>query len=268
MKDPYEITVMGKSTFVLIPALNPDKKLVSLVDELHTEGFRILVVDDGSTSDCKPIWQALRYKATVLRHSENAGKGAALKTGFRYILGCEPNAGYIVTADADGQHLAKDIQTVALTAWLHPGTLVLGSRCFTGKQVPLRSRIGNRIMCGLYHLACGAQLPDTQTGLRAFDAALLPFLCDIPGTRYEYEMNVLLRCGRDRVPMHSFPIETVYLDKHNTVSHFHPLRDSWRIIKTFLLFLPHRKRRKLPPFLVGEDLLRKDTHSSTMPTIQ
>lgn len=242
MNDEHTLTVQGKSTFVVIPALDPDQHLIPLITELYFDGFRIVVVDDGSTEDCAPIWDAIQWKAIVLHHAGNEGKGAALKTAFRYLLDCEPDAGYIVTADADGQHRPEDIRALAYRAWTQPGVLFLGSRDFSLENVPLRSRIGNRAMCALYRWACGTELPDTQTGLRAFDRSLLRYFCAVPGMRYEYEMNVLLACGQDMVAMEPVKIQTVYWDKSNSASHFQPLRDSLRVIKTFAKFFLYRAK--------------------------
>ena len=70
---------------VLIPAYNPDDRLPAFVAELRRTGqFRqIIVVDDGSRDDCRPLFAALAASAgvTVLHHAVNLGKGAALKTG-------------------------------------------------------------------------------------------------------------------------------------------------------------------------------------------
>lgn len=243
MNDEYNISVHGQNTFVVIPALDPDYHLTELVTELYFDGFRIVVIDDGSRAECAHIWREIGRKAVVLHHDKNAGKGAALKTGFRYLLACEPNAGFVVTADADGQHTPKDICAVAFAAWRQAGSLFLGSRELEGGNVPLRSRIGNGAMRRLFGLACGVDLPDTQTGLRAFDRSLLLYLSSVPGMGYEYEMNVLLSCARDFIPLRPVKIQTVYLDKHNTASHFHPLRDSLRVAKTLLAFLPRRGRQ-------------------------
>ena len=69
--------------------------------------------------------------------------------------------------------------------------LVLGTRDFGKDNVPFKSRAGNRITSVCFRLACGVKLPDTQTGLRAFSAELLPEMLDIEGERYEYEMRML-----------------------------------------------------------------------------
>ena len=72
---------------VLIPAYEPDGRLPALVDALIAAdpAVRIVVVDDGSGPAFRPVFDAVAARdAVVLRHSVNRGKGAALKTGFRF----------------------------------------------------------------------------------------------------------------------------------------------------------------------------------------
>ena len=55
----------------------------------------------------------------------------------------------------------------------------------------------------------------------------------ITGERFEYEMNVLIACAREKIPMPAITIETVY-ENENAGTHFHPVRDSIRIYKVLL----------------------------------
>ena len=61
-------------------------------------------------------------------------------------------------------------------------------------------------------------------------------MLETEGSGYDYEMNVLLHCKRHGIPLVEVPIQTVYLDEHNSASHFHSLRDSWKVLKMLLKF--------------------------------
>ena len=87
----------------------------------------------------------------------------------------------------------------------------------------------------IFRLRAGIPVRDTQTGLRAFSAGLLPQASRIPGERYEYVMNVLLHCAKRGVPIREIPVKTIYFNR-NAGSHFRPLRDSWRIYREILKF--------------------------------
>ena len=225
---------MDARQIALIPAYEPDEILIDLVHQLIDAGLKVIVVNDGSGSAFEDIFTRAGRQATILRHEINRGKGAAIKTGLRYIAhNCrEPYA--VVTVDADGQHRVEDAKKVLQAVNGNETALILGSRHFTGK-VPVRSRFGNTVTRYVCRLLGGLQVYDTQTGLRAFSHRLVPELLQIEGDRYEYEMNMLMAFQKEERPLLEIPIETVYLDD-NTSSHFHTVRDSFRIYKEILKF--------------------------------
>lgn len=222
---------------VLIPAYRPGAALVSLVEELRSKGAgEIVVVDDGSGAEYRRIFEALRLTegVTVLSHAANSGKGAALKTGMRYILDQWPEAAGVLTADADGQHHAGDILRVRQTFLETPDSLVLGARAFEG-PVPARSRFGNSATSLAMRLLLGRRLRDTQTGLRAIPAALIPALLRVHAHRYEFELEMLVAAKHLNTPIVETAIRTIYEDG-NKSSHFNPLVDSMRIYFVLLRF--------------------------------
>ena len=219
--------------YVVIPAYQPDNKLIKLVEKIHDKSdFKILIIDDGSSPACQKIFDKASQYATILRHEVNQGKGHALKTAFQFIK--EQNSyGTVVTADADGQHKIWDIFRTANKASENSNKLILGVRAFTGK-VPLRSRFGNSLTKALFKLQTGVGVTDTQTGLRAFTTNLIPFMLKIEGKRYEYEMNMLLEATKEYEIL-EVPIETVYIND-NEGSHFRPIRDGLMIYKNIFKF--------------------------------
>ncbi len=225
-----------RKKYLVIPAYEPDHKLVDLIKEAYPSGlFDIIIVDDGSGEKYHEIFQQVQPFATVLVHPTNYGKGHSLKTAFQYILTHNPSdTGVVITADGDGQHSVKDIYAVGDVCESNPHSLILGMRSFSGK-VPLKSRIGNLITRHVYRLESGCNISDTQTGLRAFSTEMLPFMLAVKGERYEYEMNVLLLWGREKKDILEIPIQTIYLEG-NKSSHFRPLRDGILIYKDLLRF--------------------------------
>ncbi len=221
---------------VLIPSLEPDERLPRYAQALLDKGFHhIVVVDDGSSEKFQPIFTQLAQMpgVTVTHHEVNRGKGAALKTGYALIEKEMPDCIGVVTADADGQHTVADVWKLAEALTSGEKKLYLGSRDFSLPHVPPRSRHGNRITSSVFKALYGQWLPDTQTGLRAFRREELPFMMQVEGDRYEYEMRVLIACARADIPMIPITIETVY-ENGNEGSHFHPFRDSYRIYKVIL----------------------------------
>ena len=221
---------------VLIPAFKPEESLIDLSDALLKKGFhQFVIVDDGSGDDYLPIFRRLDdMGCCVLTHAVNMGKGRALKTGMNHIILNNPGIDGIITADADGQHLVKDIVRVGETLLEHKNTLVIGSRTFSG-DIPLRSRFGNSITRKVFSFVSGHKVYDTQSGLRGLPSAALKDLLSLSGERYEYEMNVLLEAASLRLDIKEIDIETVYIDG-NSRSHFNPLTDSFRIYRLIILF--------------------------------
>ncbi|MFT3951360.1 MAG: bifunctional glycosyltransferase family 2/GtrA family protein [Oscillospiraceae bacterium] len=220
---------------VVIPAYEPDERLIELVAEIREKtGFRVLVVNDASSS--AEVFAALGEDVTVLTHAQNCGKGRAMKTALDYLSAHpDPRTDGVVFVDADGQHRVDDMIRLCAQLAANPGALLIGARAFSGK-IPLRSKFGNTVTRYVFAFASGVRVSDTQTGLRAFSADLIPYMAEIAGERYEYEMNVLLRCASDGVAIREIPIETVYTDKKNSSSHFRALRDSARIYKAIIKF--------------------------------
>lgn len=226
---------MDKKVIVVIPAYEPDEKMLALVQELKQKtSFHIVIVDDGSGEKYAALFEQAKKYADVLSYESNEGKGYALKYAFAYILKKYGQGVSIVTADADGQHKRSDIQAVVQIALDKPEYLVLGSREFTG-NVPARSKFGNAVTCQVFYLLAGVKLKDTQTGLRAFDGKYISYMLALDGNRYEYEMNMLSKWARDKKAFYEYVIETVYIDD-NKGSHFHPIKDSFKIYKEMILF--------------------------------
>lgn len=217
---------------VLIPAFEPDNKLIDLVQRL--DHHRVVVVDDGSGSAYANIFaQVPALGADLVTLRENSGKGHALKVGFAYVGTHFPGQD-VICADSDGQHSPQDIDVVASQVASTRAAMVLGARRFTGR-VPARSRFGNAMTRAAYTLATGQTLLDTQTGLRGYPARMLPWLGRIGGDRFEYELRLLLQAAQEGLTVEEVEISTIYLED-NASSHFRPLQDSVRVYRPLLAF--------------------------------
>ncbi|MBP5596423.1 MAG: glycosyltransferase family 2 protein, partial [Pseudobutyrivibrio sp.] len=177
-------------TAVLLPVYNPDEKFLHLVEELNSRGFKVVAVNDGSLERCDEYFKRAAQYADVIGYQVNKGKGFALKRGFEYIgNNLADEVDYIVTADSDGQHAIEDIERVAKLTRKTDG-IVLGMRDLSEK-IPIKSRIGNDMSKIVYTIVTGVYLRDNQSGLRGFPVRLFMWLQDIPGNKYEFELNVL-----------------------------------------------------------------------------
>ena len=215
----------------IIPSLNPDDKLIKLVNELKKSFKDIIIVNDGSESN--DIFNKING-CIILTHDVNKGKGAALKTAFNYYLDnlSNKNAG-VVCLDADGQHLPTD--AISMSNILEKeDKFIIGTRLFNTKTTPLRNKLGNRITSRVFKWIYKVYIKDTQTGLRAIPNRLIKILKEVDGSRFEYELNVLIKLVKMKEEIIQHDIKTIYLKDSNKKSHFKVLKDSYQIYKIML----------------------------------
>jgi len=240
---------------VVLPSLDPDEKLLAVVDGLLEYGFTdIILVNDGSKTEKLHFFDtaAAHSEVTLLHHPVNRGKGAALKTAFTYVLENRPNVEGVVTVDGDNQHHPEDTRACALHM-LETNRITLGVRDFSQPDVPKRSRSGNRITSFVFKVFVGMTISDTQTGLRAIPRKNLKLLTEIAGDRFEYETNMLLAMKTHFISFDEIKIRTVYIEE-NKSSHFRVFRDSWRIYKLILAHFFKFTASSLLSFVVDEGL--------------
>lgn len=232
---------------IVIPSYEPDDRLVRLVDELRSRapGCEILVVDDGSGPRYARVFErAVSAGAILIGTRVNQGKAHALRAGFAWTMQQRPGRG-VVCVDSDGQHRVHDVLRVAAVLGEHDASgggdtvapdpmVVLGGRRFTG-AVPARSRFGNAVGRLAFRFATGRSITDTQTGLRGYPPTALPWLLEVPGQRFAYELQILLDAAARGYVVEEIPVDTVYLD-HNASSHFRPVVDSVRVLLPLLLY--------------------------------
>ena len=221
---------------IIIPAFEPDNRLIDYIIDLQLHDFmQIVVIDDGSGMDYDAIFNSVRtIGADVIRYPLNRGKGIAIKCGIRAAIKKYGEDVSIITADSDGQHLVSDVVKISDALEEKEDVLILGTRGFSGADVPWKSKWGNRFTSFFFKLTNGISCPDTQTGLRGIPSSLTTLALEEDGSRYEYEMNFLMDAAVT-AKFKYIPIETVY-ENNNASSHFRPFRDSLRVYGRMIRF--------------------------------
>ena len=154
----------------IIPALNEEISIGSMVIKTKKYADHVIVEDDGSTDNTAEI--ARVAGADVVVHPKNKGKGEALKTGF--YTACQNGTKIIVTIDADGQHDHSEIPKVIEHILSGEADMVIGSRYLNGNSIPLYRRIGQKILDRATNINGGTHVTDTQSGFRAFAVKTAP----------------------------------------------------------------------------------------------
>ena len=217
---------------VLIPALDCEATLGDVVRGARAHVARVLVVDDGSSDRTAEV--AAAAGAEVVRHAANRGKGAALRTGMGALLA--RGATHALTLDGDGQHLPDDIPVLLRAAAADPTALVLGARQHPPGSLAKIRAFGNRFANRWVEIACGAALPDTQSGFRVYplrETAALGCRAD----RFAFETEVIIRAVRAGMAIRSEPVRVWNPPPGERRSHFRGFHDTTRIVLTVIALI-------------------------------
>ncbi|RRJ31824.1 glycosyltransferase family 2 protein [Halocatena pleomorpha] len=174
-----EISESICSVLVAIPAYNEAATIGDVVQTASEYADYVLVIDDGSEDDTAV--RATAVGGAVIKHRQNRGYGAALKTAFE--VASRYNAHHLVVLDGDGQHDAADVPRLVAAQERTGAHLVIGSRFIEGatSNAPLYRWIGLKTINGLTNLSLGvvraaSRVSDTQSGFRAYDQTAIETL--------------------------------------------------------------------------------------------
>ena len=210
----------ARNIVALIPGYQEGPRIAAVVAGSRRY-LAVVVVDDGSTDDTAA--QAEAAGATVLVQRPNAGKGAALRAGFRHAL--ENGATAVVTLDADGQHDPAEIPAFLAAFEATGAELIIGRRDFA--TMPVVRRLSNTLGGWVFSVAVGRTVPDNQSGYRLIGRRLMTALLDSTESGFEFEVEMIARCIALGLPIADVPIRTIYAGEP---SHIRP----WAHFTSFL----------------------------------
>ena len=156
-------------TLVSIPAFNEEKSIGKLIKECFNYSDEVVVCDDGSTD--RTFNEAEMTGAVCLKHEENLGKGAALKSLFDYAQ--NSNAEIIITIDGDGQFLPEEIPKLKKLIENKSADIVIGNRFDNTYEMPFYRKFGNKVLDKITNLASEFPVKDSQSGYRAYSREVI-----------------------------------------------------------------------------------------------
>jgi glycosyltransferase involved in cell wall biosynthesis len=192
-----------ETILALVPGYEEGPRIGSVVTAARAH-LPVVVIDDGSLDDTAT--QAEAAGATVLRQRPNAGKGAALRAGFRHALAAGAVA--VVTLDADGQHDPGEIPRFLEAFETGRPELVIGQRDFD--SMPFVRRLSNTLGGWVFSAAVGRRVADNQSGYRLIGRRLMTALLDSDEPGFGFEVEMIARCIALGLPMVEVPIRTIY----------------------------------------------------------
>ncbi|MCB9689253.1 MAG: glycosyltransferase family 2 protein [Alphaproteobacteria bacterium] len=207
---------------VVVPVRNNAGTIGEVVRGCLAHTADVLVVDDGSTDRSGELAQA--EGARVVRHRVNLGKGAALHTAL--LDAAEHGYSHIVALDADGQHLPSELPAFLAAVAARPSAIVAG--CRDGASMPRGAR-GARANSNFWTwVETGRWVGDTQCGYRAYPVRETLLLGLVP-SRYQWEVEVLVRAIWSAVPVVDLPCAVYYPPAGERVSSYRKVVDTARV---------------------------------------
>lgn len=207
----------------LIPAYNEASEIDVVVLESRRH-LPVLVVDDGSKDDTATVAEGAG--AVVLRQSPNQGKGVALRAGFRWALDKSYQA--VLTLDGDGQHDPQEIPKFLEAYQRQQADLIIGERDFS--QIPPARRLANTLGRLSFSWALGQHIPDNQSGYRLISHRLIEALLDSDEHGFEFEVEMIAICVRERYTLAWVPIQTIYSGESSHINPLHHVRNFTRMV--------------------------------------
>ncbi|MBT4511381.1 MAG: glycosyltransferase family 2 protein [Chloroflexi bacterium] len=217
-----------------IPCFNEERFIGSVVAKAKKYVDRVIVIDDGSTDDSAEI--AKSAGATVYRHEENRGYGAAIASALE--RGRSKKADILVILDGDGQHDPKEIPHLVKPILDDEADVVVGSR-FLEKEnrSPIYRRVGQRILTTATNIGSGHKLSDSQSGCRAYSAkALKEMNVSERGMSVSSEIQFAIKENGLRVA--EVPIDVCYDEKAKRSPVGHGVSVLTRILVLYVLKNP------------------------------
>jgi glycosyltransferase involved in cell wall biosynthesis len=216
------IQATRKSVCAIIPAFGEARFIGTVVSGVLEHVDHVLVVDDYSPDQTTTV--AGEAGAEVIRHSENLGEGAAIKTGLRKVA---DSYRFFLFLDGDGQHDPAEIPKFLAKATATQAHLIVGNRMWNAARMPAIRRWTNRFMSWQISRLCCREIPDSQCGFRMARSELLPFLYQ-SRDGFAFETEDLLLAARHGFQIEFVPIRTIYGDERSKVK---PMRDTLRYIR-------------------------------------
>jgi len=229
--------VFVEAVSIVIPAFNEEGAIQTVIRDLHEilgrQGFtpEVIVVDDGSTDGTAKM--AAAAGAKVLRHRSNRGYGAALKTG----IAAASNDCVLIT-DADGTYPAKYIPQ--LLEKLERADMVVGARIGSNVKIPLVRRPAKMVLNALANYMTAAQIPDLNSGLRAFRRDLVMQYFPILPDQFSWTTTITLAMHCDKYAVSYLPIDYLRREGKSKIVPWDAASFFILILRTVMLFRPLR----------------------------
>ena len=223
---------------IVIPNYNHRSVIADVLADLSQLQLPIVMVNDGSDSEISAYFRTLKAQfscLTLVEHSDNQGKGAAVQTGLRTAqkIGCS----HAIQVDADGQHQLRDVAHLLQLSEQQPNCVISGQPVYD-ESVP-KHRLYSRYITHFWVWVetLSFAIKDSMCGFRVYPVDTTVALLDSVslGQRMDFDIEILVRLYWRGVNTVFFPTQVIYPE--DGISHFRPLEDniaiSWMHTRLF-----------------------------------
>ena len=194
---------------MVVPVFNESEVIGPVIENLADHFAHVVCIDDGSSDNSAEL--ARQAGARVLMHPLNLGQGAALQTGFDYVMR-QPGATHVITFDADGQHLVKDALEMLELAKRKRISVIFGSRFLDKRTKPgIKKRVVLKLAVLFTRAFTGLRLTDAHNGLRVLSMEALGFV-RLEQNGMSHATEIVHQIAKSKLAWREYPVEVLYTD--------------------------------------------------------
>jgi len=211
-----------------IPVYNEESVITDVIKKTLKYVDKVVVCDDGSTDNTSK--RAKEAGADVIIHEKNLGKGAAMKSLFKYAK--KTGADVIITIDGDGQFMPEEIPKLLHPIIENKYDIVIGYRFDNDAEMPSYRKMGNKFLDKMANMASDLPFRDTQSGFRAYSKKAIE-LIDFKTEGFGVDAEILVDASQKGLKITEEKVTVLY-NTGNKTSTKNPVSHTLEVITSLV----------------------------------